>query len=256
MSCENYELSQILEDQILNSVPEELLDLLSQDGFTIFVSGGKEHGKTNLVILLMELCHAFKIRKHFATNIKTESYFISQITNKPDLDTWLKKQRGLKLYAMDELGKNLRKFGFASKKNQSLLDVIQLIRHFDCGFIGMAPAGKFVDSGFLIANDILDMHIKKINKTTAKVIDYYHGSAYFWRDIPATSIKHDGKDIAKFEMEKELTASDPLCCRVAAYAAKLDVTRASMQKIGEAFELSSEETKRELLKHLKHANHA
>jgi hypothetical protein len=230
--------------------------VLAQDGFSIFVSGGKEHGKTNCTMLLLELCHELGIRKHFATNIKTESYYIQQITNKPDLDAWLKKQHGLKTYAMDELGKNLRKFGFASKKNQDILDVIQLIRHFDCGFIGMAPAEKFVDSGFLIAKDILDVHIKKVSKTMAKVIDYYHNEVYFWRDIPATTICHDGKDIAKFDMEKpeDLTGA-PLCCRVASYASKLPPDQASFSKIGKIFDLTAEQAKREIIKHLKHANH-
>jgi hypothetical protein len=238
------------------AIPPQLLDLLCQDGFTIFVRGGKEHGKTNLAMLLMEIAHEFGLRKHFATNIKTESYYIDQITNKPDLDTWLQKKKGLKTYACDELGKNLKKFGFATKKNQSMMDVIQLIRHFDCGFIGMAPHGKFVDSGFLIANDILDADIRKISKTTAKVIDYLHGETYFWCDIPATNIIHNGKDIAKFEMEKpEDLTNAPLCCKLAAYAAKLHENEASMGKIGRMFGLNSEQAKRELIKHLKHSNH-
>lgn len=249
MSLENLELEAI--------VPPQIVDLLSQDGFTIFIRGGKEHGKTNLAMLLCELSHAFQLRKHFATNIKTECYYFKQIANKPDLDDWLQKNKGLKTYCMDELGKNLRKFGFASKKNQDLMDIIQLIRHFDAGFIGMAPHGKFVDSGFLIANDILDMEIKKLSKTTAKVMDYFHRETYFWSDIPATSIIHNGKDIAKFEMTKpEISETAPLCCRVADYAARFPENQASMAKIGKIFGLNSEETKRELMKHLKHmTNH-
>ena len=120
----------------------------------------------------------------------------------------------------------------------------------------MAPHGKFVDSSFLIANDVLDAEIKKISKTTAKVMDYQHGETYFWCDIPPTSIIHNGKDIAKFEMTKpEDLDKAPLCCRVAAYATKLHENEASMAKIGKMFNLNSEETKRELIKHLKHANH-
>ena len=124
MSLEAEDLDQ------LPPIPPQLLDLLSQDGFTIFIRGGKEHGKTNLAMLICEICHELGLRKHFATNIKTESYYIKQVANKPDLDTWLQKNRGLKTYIMDELGKNLRKFGFASKKNQDLMDVIQLDKAF------------------------------------------------------------------------------------------------------------------------------
>jgi len=234
-------------------LPPLLIDLLSQDGFTIFVKGPKEMGKTNLAMLIMEICQGLELRKFYATNIKTECYYVEQITNKPDLDQWLNKKHGKKTFAMDELGKNLRKFGFASKRNQDMMDVIQLIRHFDCGFIGMAPASKFVDSGFLIANDILDAEIRKLSKGFAKVIDYYHGETYFWRDIPATSIKYDSKDIAKFDMEKEEdTTKLPLCCQVAARAAKFKEADASMAKIGAFFNLNAEQTKRELIKHLKH----
>lgn len=243
-------------ESIQQLMPPQLLEILSKDGFIGFIKGGKEKGKTNLAMLIMEVCHEFKIRKHFATNIKTESYYVSQITNKPDLDTWLKKNRGLKTFAMDELGKNLRKFGFASKKNQDLMDILQLIRHFDCGFIGMAPAGKFVDSSFLIPQDVLDFEIKKISWSTAKVIDYLHGEVYFWRDIPATSIKHNGKDIAKFDMEKPEDLTDaPLCCKIASLAAKCNGAETSLASIGKPFGLNSEETKREIIKHLKHAKH-
>lgn len=251
MLSEKYDLNQLNQ-----MVPPLLVDLLSRDGFTIFVKGGKESGKTNFVMLLFEILNSFEIRRHFATNIKTESYYVTQIANKPDLDAWLKKTKGLKTYACDELGKNLRKFGFASKRNQELLDVIQLIRHFDAGFIGMAPASKFVDSGFLIPGDILDAEIIKISKTTAKILDYYHGEAYFWRDIPATSIIHNGKDICEFSMEKPLDVENlPLCCKVAYRASKFDCNEASMSKIGEPFGLNSEETKREIIKHLRHASH-
>jgi hypothetical protein len=120
----------------------------------------------------------------------------------------------------------------------------------------MAPAEKFVDSGFLIAKDILDVHIKKVTKTMAKVTDFLHGETYFWRDIPATTVIHDGKDIAKFDIEKPEDLTDaPLCCRVASYAAKLNPDEASFGRIGKVFGLTNEQAKREIIKHLKHVNH-
>lgn len=195
--------------------PEEFIDLLSQDGFVIFISGGKEHGKTNFSMLLNEYCFYAKLRKHFATNIGVSSYFIEKLNTYPDLQTFLEKKSGLKTYTMDELGKILKRMGFATKKNQGLMDVIQLIRHYDCGFIGNAPSPKFVDSNFM-NTDILDAHIRKISKNTAKVIDRLHGCSYFINDIPKTSIIHNGKDIATFLMEKPVDINSLKdCCKAA-----------------------------------------
>jgi hypothetical protein len=197
--------------------PEEFIDLLSQDGFVIFVSGGKEHGKTNFSMLLNEYCFYAKLRKHFATNIGVESYFIEKLNTYPDLQEFLEKKKGKKTYTMDELGKILKRMGFATKKNQGLMDIIQLIRHYDCGFIGNAPSERFVDSNFM-NTDILDEHIKKISKTTAYVIDRLHQCSYYINDLPRTSIKHNGKDIATFLMEKPIdiaTLKD--CCKAALY---------------------------------------
>lgn len=198
-------------------LPEELIDLLSQDGFIIFISGGKEHGKTNTAMLLSEVCFYAKLRKHFATNISVNSYYMSQINNYPDLKYWLENTKGKKLFIMDELGKIMRRQGFATKTNLGLMDILQLIRHYDAGFIGIAPSDRFVDSKFL-NTDILDAHIKKIGKKVAKVVDRFHNTQYFINEIPKTSIIHNGKDIAVFNMEKrkDLNALKE-CCKAAEY---------------------------------------
>lgn len=231
-------------------LPEPLLDLLSQDGFVIFVSGGKEHGKTNFAMLLSEVCFYAKLRKHFATNIGVNSYFMQKVNTYPDLEEYLQKKQGKKTYIMDELGKILKRMGFATKKNQGLMDIIQLIRHYDCGFIGVAPSPAFVDNGFL-NTDILDAHIKKISKTTAKVIDYYNRTSYFINDIPRTSISHNGKDIATFLMEKPQVINDLNdCCK----AAKLYAKNKSLTITGKFFTpiKTAEQIRRLIIQHIEH----
>ena len=201
--------------EITDYFPEEFIDLLRQDGFIIFVSGGKEYGKTNLSMLLTEVCFYAGLRKHFATNIHVESYFIKQIDNLPDLKEYLEKTKGKKTFIMDELGKILKRLGFATKKNKELMDILQLIRHYDCGFIGNAPSSRFVDSNFM-DSDILDAHIKKISKSTAKVTDRLHRCTYFINDLPKTSILHNSKDVAIFNMEKRIDLSAlKECCQAA-----------------------------------------
>ena len=235
---------------IKDCIPDELIDLLSQDGFIIFVSGGKEHGKTNFSMLLNEICFYAKLRKHFATNIGVESYFIEKLNTKPDLEDFLNKKKGKKTYTMDELGKILKRMGFATKKNQGLMDILQLIRHYDCGFIGNAPSEKFVDSNFL-NNDILDAHIKKISKTTAKVIDRLHNCSYFINDLPRTSIIHNGKDIATFLMEKPVNIEGLKdCCKAAYWYARTK----NLEQVGKYFEPPKvkEQIKRLIIQHLTH----
>jgi hypothetical protein len=231
-------------------LPDEIIDLFQQDGFIIFISGGKEHGKTNSAMLMAEICYYAKLRKHFATNIGVESYFIEKINNKPDLEVWLEQSKGKKLFIMDELGKIMRKMGFASKKNQALLDILQLIRHYDCGFIGIAPSPRFVDSNFL-NSDLLDAHIRKISKTVAKINDHYHGYSYFINDLPKTSIIHNGKDIATFSMEKRKDIEGlPDCCKAAVYYAKTK----NYANAGKFFNPPKEamQIRRLILQHLEH----
>lgn len=230
--------------------PEEFIDLLSQDGFVIFISGGKEHGKTNFSMLLNEYCFYSKLRKHFATNIGVTSYYMQKLNTYPDLKNFLEKKPGKKTYTMDELGKILRRMGFATKGNQGLMDIIQLIRHYDCGFIGNAPSERFVDSNFLNV-DILDAHIKKISKTSAKVIDRLHGCSYFINDIPRTSLIHNGKDIATFLMEKPIDVSGLKdCCKAAYHYARTK----GLEDTGKFFTPVKDATqvKRLIIQHLAH----
>jgi len=236
---------------ILQVIPDNLADLLVQDGFILFISGGKEHGKTNTAMLIAEICFHAKIRPHIATNIGTESYFVKQITNYPDLKEWLERERGKKLFIMDELGKIMQRMGFATKTNRGLLDILQLIRHYDAGFIGIAPSTKFVDSNFL-NSDLLDAHIKKIGKTVAKIKDILHGCSYFFNEIPKTSIKHNGKDIAIFNMNKQIDVEAlPACCKAAKYFGQTKNLRATGKFWDPPIEAT--QVKRLLLQHCTHS---
>jgi hypothetical protein len=199
----------------------------------------------------MEICHAFGYRKHFATNIKCENYFIQNITNYPDLESWLKKKHGKKMYILDESGKHIAKMGFMSTQNRQFMDMLQMIRHYDCGFVGIAPSEKRIDSGFL-NTDILDANIKKISRTTAKVTDYLNVDCYFLNDLPKTSILHSSKDMATFTMKKQVNVEAMGdCCKAAYWYAKCK----KFALVGKYFNppLSTEQVKRLVLKHLEHA---
>lgn len=233
------------------TLPQELTQLLNLDGFIFFIEGRKGKGKTNLALLLAEICFAYNYRKHIATNIKTESFYIEQITNYPDLEYWLKNRHGKKLFILDESGKHIARMAFMTTQNKSFMDLLQLIRHYDCGFIGIAPSSKRIDSGFL-NTDILDAKIKKTALTIAKVTDYFNGCAYFIHDLPKTSIKHNDKDLADFEMSKPLPIETlEECCKFAYYYRLYNAIPKALNAMG-LDPHQPEVGKRLLMKHLKH----
>jgi hypothetical protein len=237
------------------SLPQEFINLLNLDGFIFFIEGRKGKGKTNLALLIAEICKAFNYRPHIATNIKTESFFVEHITNFPDLEEWLKRKNGKKLFILDESGKHIARMGFMSSQNKSFMDILQLIRHYDGGFIGIAPSQKRIDSGFL-NTDILDAQIKKITLTTAKVMDNFIGECYFLNDLPRTSIKHSSKDLAEFSMEKKIDVNKlEECCKFAHYY----YIHKSIPRALTAMGLDPhqpEAGKRLLIKHLKHSDNS
>ncbi len=146
------------------SLPKPLETLLNLDGFILFIEGKKGRGKTNTAMLLNEICHAFQWRKHFATNIGTECYYMKYIANYPELKRWLENEHGKKIFTLDEAGKHVKRMRFMSEQNTQLMDLLQLIRHYDCGFIGVAPSSSFIDSNFL-NTDILGRENKKDQPT-------------------------------------------------------------------------------------------
>lgn len=214
----NLTLDSTGEADIINLSPRQILgsldDILRRDGFIIFICGAKEKGKTNLALLLAEWCFAFKYRTRITTNIKTEDFRLeNKITDLQTLEKWL-EGKGRKLFILDELGKHAGKNRFMSKKNVKIMELCQLIRHYDAGLIGCAPSEDFIDNKFL-NTDVLDAKIKKITQATAKIDNFLLNESYFLNDVPTTSIKYDSKDIATFTEKPELKLEDlPMCCQV------------------------------------------
>jgi len=236
--------------QIVFASLGSLASILNRDGFIIFISGAKEKGKTDFALFLAECCFLLGFRKHIATNIKTDSYMVeAQITNLPDLRKWLRSS-GRKLFILDEAGKHLPKMRFMTEKNIEIMELIQLIRHYDCGLIGIAPSDKFIDSNFL-NTDIIDARIKKILKHKAIVKDYLHNETYFLLGIEKTSIKFNSKDIAEFSIHKKTPLDElPKCCAVA----RIYAQTGSYKAVSKAFNnMNNKEIRRYLRKHLKHS---
>jgi hypothetical protein len=215
----------------------------------IFISGAKDNGKTNIAFLLAEICYVLNLRRKIGTNITTQSYMISDtITNYEDLDAWL-KTGGRKLYILDEFGKHAKKMRFMSEQNQLIMETIQLIRHYDAGFIGVAPSEKFVDSNFL-NTDILDAHIIKRSRSRSVIYLTKEREPLNVLHTPATSIGYNSKDTAPFSLHRPVSSdTQRRCCLVArAYA-----ETGSYDAVSRQFNNLNPKQIRELLRrHLRH----
>jgi hypothetical protein len=226
-----------------------LLHVLNQDGFVIFISGAKDQGKTNIALLLSEICWTLNLRRHIASNIWTESYMVEkQITNYQDLDAWL-KTGGRKLYILDELGTHLKKMRFQSETNLLIMDTVQLIRHYDAGLIGIAPSETFIDQTFLNM-DILDARLYKQSRSITRVKITKDREPYLVFHTPATSILYRSKDTATFTLKprRDLNTLN-LCCRVAKYYAE----NQSYDAVIREFKFKSrKQVSEQLRKHIRH----
>jgi len=223
---------------------------LKRDGFIIYISGPKEKGKTDFSLFLAEYCYLKNFRTKISTNIETESYMIEkQITSLPDLKIWLQESKR-KLFILDEAGLSIPKLRFMSNMNIEIMKILQMIRHYDAGFIGIAPSTRNIDSTFM-NTDILDAHIRKLTKTVAYVKDYLQNDSYFLEAIPKTSINFNSKHIAEFTMQRTTVVSElPLCCQIAeSYGRKI-----STAQIAQAFKMHKEEVRRLLQEHCRHSH--
>jgi hypothetical protein len=223
--------------------------LLQKDGVIIFIDGRKESGKTDFGLKLAEYCYERGYRKHVATNIKTESYIVEkQITDLPTLKEWL-LTKGKKTYVLDEAGKNLGKKRFMTNLSNEIMNIVQLIRHFDAVLIGIAPSATFIDSTFMDP-EILDARIRKKNKREAWLIDQLHRKSIGLDHIKRTSIKFDSKDIADFTLQKKYVLADlPLCCKVAAIYGESGTYKAIKEKLGD---MNHETIHRLIQQHMRH----
>ena len=229
----------------------DLLFVLNQDGFVIFISGAKDQGKTNLSLLLAEICYVLNFRRNFASNIWTESYMVQkQITNYDHLQQWFESDKSRKGYILDELGKVLKKMRFMSDVNQIIMDTVQLVRHYKAGFIGIAPSEQFIDSLFM-NTDILDARLYKESRSVTRISLVRSKQSFRALHTPATSIRYNPLDTASFTLRPIVRLDTlPLCCKVA----KRYGETGSYDIIQKEFTLNPKRIRELIRRHLKHTS--
>jgi hypothetical protein len=181
----------------------DLEALFKHESAVIFMEGRKGHGKTDFSLRLGEDAYEKGFIKRIASNIRTEDERVDHITSFYAFKNWLLENKGRKYFVFDEAGKHLSKVRFMSQINKVILDIIQLIRHYDCTFTAISPSPDFIDSKYL-GSEILDCRIKKImknNRHYAEVRNYLSYRVYVVKNVPRTSIKFWSKDIATFSLE-------------------------------------------------------
>ena len=229
----------------------DLLFVLNQDGFVIFVAGAKDQGKTNVSLLLEEICYVLNFRRNIATNIWTESYMVQkQITNYDSLQSWLEHDGTRKGFILDELGKLLKKMRFMSDLNQIIMDTVQLVRHYKCGFIGVAPSEDFIDSLFM-NTDILDARLYKESRSVTRVSLVRSKQSFRVLHTPSTSIRYNSLDTATFTVHAPVVLSDLRpCCAIAQRYAQ----GASYAQIERETGKNRKVIRDMILRHLKHTS--
>jgi hypothetical protein len=166
----------------------------------------------------------------------------------PELKEWLETS-GQKLFILDELGKHMGRMDFMTKKTKLILEVLELIRHYDAGFIGISPSSKLVNKRLLDA-ELLDILVKKRNKRNADFHIIHTGAIWEIGNIGRTSIKFKSKDIAEFSEKRHIAITDlPLCCQVA----KIYSEAGSYKQVKNILKLENTQIKRALLEHLQHS---
>lgn len=186
-------------------IDDDLRSLFEEESAVIMESGRRGDGKTDFALRIGEDALDEGLISRIASNIKTDDPRVDNITNLPDLRTWLSR-RGKKYFVLDEAGKILKRMGFMSKMNKMILDIIQLIRHYDGYFTAIAPSEAFIDSNYL-NTDILDCKIKKVGLYFAEVKNFLTREVYTLTDIERTSIKFWSKDVATFTLEKPMNVA-------------------------------------------------
>lgn len=180
---------------------EDLVSLFKRDSAVIMMSGHKEDGKTDFSLRMGEDAMELGLIARMASNIKTDDERCDHITNYYDLENWL-MVKGRKYFIFDEAGKHISRMRFMAQMNKMIIDIIQLVRHYDATFTAIAPTEKLIDSRFL-GSELLDCRIRKINKKFAEVRNKLSRQVYIIRNIPRTTVKFWSKDIASFTLERE-----------------------------------------------------
>jgi len=231
---------------------EDLARIFKQSSSIGFISGKRDDGKTALAFLLLESAKADRLLDKIAGNVRL--YAESEVEYIPYYDRlqeWF-KTKGKKGYLLDELGKHLNRMRFMTEKSKLIMDVCQLVRKFDAHLIGIAPSEEFINRLFL-NTDILDYRMKKMSRQIAQVNNYVTRETYTITDIPNTTVPFITKDIAMFELKDPTKKGNlqelPQCCR----ASWLYLQHRSLRKVGNIMNLSHEEIRKLIKKHIGHS---
>ena len=245
-------MAQEIEEEIVQSSLDEDLELVFRQSSSItFISGKRDDGKTDFGFLLLEMAKEEGLLDKIAGNVRLHRK--SEVGYIPYYDRfqeWL-KTKGKKGYLLDELGKHLNRMRFMTEKSKLIMDTCQLVRKFDAHLIGIAPSEEFINRLFL-NTDILDCRMKKLSRKIAMVNNYVTKQTYILDSIPSTSVPFITKDIAIFELKDPTKKGNlqelPQCCR----ASLLYLRHRSLRKVGKLMDLSHEEIRKLIKKHLGH----
>ena len=230
----------------------DLTHIFKQSSSIGFISGKRDDGKTAFAFLLLESARADGLLDKIASNVRlSRECEVEYIPYYDRFQEWL-KTKGKKGYLLDELGKHLNRMRFMTQKSKLIMDVCQLVRKFDAHLIGIAPSEEFINRLFL-NTDILDYRMKKMSRKIAKVNNYVTRESYTITDIPNTSVPFITKDIAMFELKDPTKKGNlqelPRCCQ----AARLYLEHRSLRKVGRLMDLSHEEIRKLIKKHIGHS---
>jgi len=231
---------------------KDLKQVFKQTSSITFITGKRDSGKTDFAFLLLETFKDQGILDKIGSNVRLKQ--VCDVDYIPYFDRfqeWLNSP-GKKGFLLDELGKHLNRMRFMTEKSKLILDICQLVRKFDAHLIGIAPSADFVNR-FFLNTDILDCFMEKMSKHYVKVNNYVTRQTYILDSIPRTSVPFITKDIAIFELKDPTKKGNleelPQCCR----AAWLYLQHRSLRKVGHIMNLSHEEIRKLLKKHIVHS---
>lgn len=232
---------------------EEGLEIVFKQSSSIsFISGKRDAGKTDFAFLLLETAKQEGLLDEIAGNVRLHRE--SEVQYIPYFDRfqdWLKTS-GKKGFILDELGKHLNRMRFMTQMSKLIMDTCQLVRKFDAHLIGIAPNADFINRLFL-NTDILDCLMVKLSRKIVKVSNRITQDTYIIDDIPRTRVPFITKDIAMFELHDPTKKGNleelPQCCR----ASWLYLEHRSLRKVGNIMNLSHEEIRKLIKKHILHS---
>lgn len=231
----------------------DLAAIFKQSSSISFISGKRDYGKTDFGFLLLESLHKEGILDKIAGNVRLKEP--CEVEYIPYFDRFKEylQTEGNKGYLLDELGKHLNRMRFMTQKSKLVLDVCQLVRKYDAHLIGIAPSSDYVNKLFF-NTDILDCFMLKLSRKIVKVNNYVTRETYMINNIPRTTIPFITKDIAMFDLKdptkKGKLETMPQCCR----ASWLYLQHRSLRKVGNIMNLSHEEIRKLIKKHIAHSD--